>query len=81
MSSVREMTHSLLNKTCHGDRQTGQDGRRDRRARRQNTPHVNILTPDLIGELGVSLQTAKYEEKAVGVIGLLQRGSKVNGLI
>lgn len=81
LSSVREMTHSLLNKTCHTDRQTGQDRRWDRQAQRQNTPHVNILTPDLIGELSVSLQAAKYEEKAVGVIGLLQHGSKVNGLI
>lgn len=84
LSSVREMTHSLFNKTCHPDRKTDTEAWRTVRqagGERQKTQHVNILTLGWIWELAVSLQTAANGGKAVGVIGPRQRRSEVNGLI
>lgn len=58
------------------------DGQWDRRADRRNTQHVNMLTlgSDLRKKL-ISLPNSWKQEKAVGVIGLLQHRSRVNGLI
>lgn len=85
LSSVREMTHSLFNKTCHPDRQT--DGQRAWRTVRQ----AGGKTKDTACEYFncrlnprnslVSLQTAENWKKAVGVIGPQRRRSEVNGLI
>ena len=91
LSSVREMTHSLFNKTCHPDRQTGRtDGRTERAWRtvrqageeRQKTTACEYFNSGMDPEEhAVSLQTAENRKKAVGVIGPQQRGSGVNGLI
>ncbi len=84
LSSVREMTHSLFNKTCHPDRQT--DGQRAWRTVRQ----AGRKTKDTACEYFNSRLNPRTrrlapnswkQEKAVGVIGPQQRRSGVNGLI
>ena len=83
LSSVREMTHSLFNKTCHPDRRTDteHDGQWDRRRKDKRHKLVNILTLHRIWELDRLALNSWKQEKAVGVIGLQQHGSGVNGLI
>lgn len=92
LSSVREMTHSLFNKSWHPDRQAciRTDGRTDGRGAWRTLREPGRKTRDTAREYfnsPLNLGTQRLapngwkQEKAVGVIGPRQRRSGVNGLI